>query len=171
MLASALDESSLNDDLNKGTAVWKFLVVVDNTPEFQTALRFASLRAARVGGGVAVLYIIPPADFQHWAAVELLMLEEARQEAELHLAQLAETVQALAGIMPEIVIREGKLQDQILDHIREDEDIHVLVLGAAQGEGPGPLVSDFGGPLLRNLRVPLVIVPGGLTDAEIDRLA
>ena len=155
----------------EGGTIWKLLVVVDDTPEFQSALRFASLRAAKVGGGVSMLYAIPPADFQHWAAVELLMREEARQEAENHLQLLAEKVQDFSGVMPEIMIKEGLAPDLILSLIGQDKDIHVLVLGASTNGGPGPLVSAFGGPLLQKLSVPLVIVPGNLSDEQIDRLA
>ena len=59
-----------------------FLVVVDNTAELRVALRFASLRARNTGGRVALLYVIEPADFQHWMSVENLMREEGRLEAE-----------------------------------------------------------------------------------------
>lgn len=164
-------DSSTNSLPSEGGPLWKFLVVVDDTPEFQSALRFASLRAARVGGGVTMLYVIPPADFQHWAAVELLMREEARQEAEAHLQLMADRILDFSGIMPEIVIEEGLAPDLILNRINTDRDIHVLVLGASANGGPGPLVSAFGGPLLQKLSVPLVIVPGNLGDEQIDRLA
>ena len=59
-----------------------FLVVVDDTPECRVALRFACMRAHRTGGGVVLLRVMEPADFQHWMAVEKLMREEAREEAE-----------------------------------------------------------------------------------------
>lgn len=168
---NAMDQDIGEDEQGAREPVWKFMVVVDETPEFQIALRFASLRAAKVGGGVAMLHIIPPPDFQHWMAIELLMLEEARVEAERHLRELAEKVQHFAGVMPEIIIREGKPQDEVLKQIKQDPDIHILVLGASAGDGPGPLVSAFGGPLLKALGVPVVIVPGNLTDEQIDRLA
>lgn len=168
---AVMDTGSLLNRQVEEERLWKFLVVVDDTPEFQTALRFASLRAAKVSGAVAMLYVIPPADFQHWAAVELLMREEARQAAELHLRNLADRVMEFSGIMPEIVIDEGQAPDLILSRIDNDPDVHVLVLGASTNGGPGPLVSAFGGPLLQKLSVPLVIVPGNLTDEQIDLLA
>jgi nucleotide-binding universal stress UspA family protein len=168
---NAIDQNSAADSQSEGERLWKFLVVVDDTPEFQTALRFASLRAAKVGGGVTMLYIIPPSDFQHWGAVELLMREEAQQAAEAHLRLLADKILDFSGIMPETVIREGMPSDLILAHIKKDKDIRILVLGASTNGGPGPLVSAFGGPLLQKLRVPLVIVPGNLSDKQIDRLA
>ena len=44
----------------------KFLVVLDDSTECLNAMRFAALRAARTGGGVAVLSVIPPDEFNHW---------------------------------------------------------------------------------------------------------
>lgn len=153
-----------------GERLWKFLVVADATPEFRLALRFASLRAAKIRGSVVLLYVIPPADFQHWSSIEHLMREEAREAAQMLLDRLAADVRALAGFAPETVIREGKVQDEILAQIAADPDIHALVLGAANAENPGPLVSAFGGPLLRGLRIPVLFVPGGLSDEAIDLL-
>ena len=68
------------------------------------------------------------------------------------------------------MIREGKVQEEVIAQIDEDSDIHVLVLGAATGDNPGPLVSDFSGPLLGALAVPVLFVPGNLSDEAIDRL-
>ena len=39
----------------------KFLVVVDDSPEFETALRYAARRARSTGGRVALLRVIPTA--------------------------------------------------------------------------------------------------------------
>lgn len=150
---------------------WKFLAVVDDTPEFLTALRFVSLRAAKIKGMVTLLYVLPPADFQHWAAVQELMREEALEEARLKLDGYAARVREAAGLEPELVIREGKPHDEIVALINQDKDIHILVLGAANEENPGPLVSAFSsGPLLRSLRVPVLFVPGTLSDEAIDWL-
>lgn len=149
----------------------KFLVVVDDTPECRTALRFASRRARRTGGGVVLLRVIEPADFQHWAAVEKLMREEAREEAEKLLTQLASQVNESAGIMPEYTIREGHPAEQILALIEEDKSIRILVLGASPDkEGPGPLVSRLAGQMSGSMRVPITLVPGSLTSEEIDEV-
>lgn len=149
----------------------KFLVVVDDTPECRTALRFASRRARRTGGGVVLLRVIEPADFQHWAAVEKLMREEAREEAEKLLTALASQVNESAGIMPEYTIREGHPAEQILALIEEDKSIRILVLGASPDkEGPGPLVSRLAGQMSGSMRVPITLVPGSLTNEEIDEV-
>ncbi len=148
-----------------------FLVVVDNTAELRVALRFASLRARNTGGRVALLYVIEPADFQHWMSVENLMREESRKEAEEVLQTYSPQVQQWSGRTPVLHLREGKLQDELLKLIDEDQSISILVLGAdTGGKGPGPLVSALTGKMAGKLRVPLTIVPGNLTDDQIESL-
>ena len=149
----------------------KFLVVVDESPECRLALRFAAKRARKTGGGVALLRVIEPAEFQGWGAVEKIYLEEAHTEAQEILQKLAAEVNDIAGIMPELVIRDGKTRDVILKLIEEDPGIRILVLGASiDRSGPGPLVSSLAGQMSGSMRVPLTIVPGGLTPEEIDEL-
>ena len=148
-----------------------FLVVVDNSEELHVALRFASLRAKKTGGRVALLYVVGPADFQHWMAVEDLMREEGRQEAEAVLQKYSAEVQEWSGKTPVFYLREGTLRDELLKLIDEDQSISVLVLGAATGtEGPGPLISSLAGKMTSDLRVPLTIVPGYLTDEQLESL-
>lgn len=153
-----------------GERSWKYLVVVDETPEFRVALRFAALRAAKTGVGVELLYVIQPTDSQHWMSVEHIMREEAREEAQMLLDRIALEVHQIARLTPETVVREGKRQDEILAQIAEDPCIHVLVLAAASGDDPGPLVSAFSGPLLSTLRIPVLFIPGNLSDEAIERL-
>jgi len=148
-----------------------FLVVVDESPEMQKALHYASRRAKRTGGRVALLYVMPPPEGQQWGAVAELMHQEARQQAEEVIARHAETAATLTGQPPSIYIREGKSREELLKLLAEDRSISVLVLGSSSsGEGPGPLVTAFTGKSGSQLRIPMTIVPGGLTDEEIDAI-
>ncbi|WP_321393340.1 universal stress protein [Emcibacter sp.] len=148
---------------------WKFLVVADDTPEFKKVLRLASLRASKVGGSLVMLYIIPPADFQHWVSVRELMEEEARQQAEEMLTGFAREVEALSGMTPEIVIRSGEPREVIAEYISEDQDVHLLVLGAEVDGDPGPLIRIFREELLGVCHMPVLVVPGNMTEEEIDK--
>jgi len=149
-----------------------FLVVVDESPEMRNALRYACRRAKRTGGRVALLYVMPPPEGQQWGAVVDLMREEARQEAELVVARHADVTAAQTGQPPSIYIREGKSRDELLKLLNEDRSISVLVLASSSsGDGPGPLVSAFTGKSAGQLRIPLTIVPGALSEAEIDAIA
>ncbi len=149
-----------------------FLVVVDNTEELHVALRFASLRAKKTGGRVALLYVVEPADFQHWMAVEDLMREEARSEGEQLLQKLAARVNELVGSIPILYVREGKVRDELFKLLDEEPRVSILVLGANPGSrGPGPLVSALTGKMIGKLRVPITVVPGNLGDEEIDNVS
>jgi len=148
-----------------------FLVVVDETEEMKVALRFACRRARNTGGRVALLFVIEPADFQHWMAVEDLMREEARTEGEQLLQRLAGQVNELVGSMPVLYVREGKVRDELMALLDEEPSISILVLGANTGSrGPGPLVSALTGKMVGKLRVPITIVPGNLDDETIDSI-
>jgi nucleotide-binding universal stress UspA family protein len=147
------------------------LAVVDQTPECHVALRFAARRAQRTGGIVTLLYVVPPADVQQWAGVERLMREEAYQEAERFLHDAAKMINDIVGAMPELVIREGRAVDEIRALLKDDRAISILVLAAGTSkEGPGPLVSLIAGPTAGAYPIPVTVVPGSLTDEEVDAL-
>ena len=149
----------------------QFLVVVDDTPECRKALRFAWRRAQRTGAGVTLLRVIDPVDFQHWLAVEERMREEAHEEAEALLKKLAGEVQQQSKILPELVVSEGPIRDVVIKLIDEDRTVRILVLGAGSGsDGPGPLVSQMAGKMSGALRVPVTVVPGNLSDDQLDLL-
>jgi nucleotide-binding universal stress UspA family protein len=149
-----------------------FLVVVDASAEMRVALRFACRRAKRTDGRVALLYVMEPADFQHWMAVEERMRDERRAEAERVLQGLAADVNAQTGKMPVLYVREGKAGDEIVKLIEEEPAISILVLGAGTDKkGPGPLVSSIAGKLSGDFPIPITVVPGTLTPAQIDALS
>jgi nucleotide-binding universal stress UspA family protein len=147
-----------------------FLVVVDETEEMKNALHFASRRALHTGGRVALFYALDPPEFQHWLGVERVMQEEARAHAEQILQDLAAKVQADTGKMPVLYLREGRRREELMALIQEEPSISLLVLGMASGrEGPGPLVSYLvsqGQPI----RLPVTLVPGQLSEVEINAL-
>jgi nucleotide-binding universal stress UspA family protein len=150
----------------------KFLVLVDASPECERALHYACRRVQHTGGGLMLLRVISSADFQHWLGVENIMREEATEEAKETLKRLGVEVHDQYDLTPELAIREGDKAEQIVQLIEEDEDIAILVLGAADDpEGPGPLVSMVAGDGAGRFSIPVTIVPGDLTDELIDALA
>jgi nucleotide-binding universal stress UspA family protein len=154
-----------------GTLLRIFLVVVDESEEMRVALRYAALRAKRTGGKVALLYVIEPSDLQQWMAVESLMREERREEAEALLQKLSGEIADLCGGLPMVHIREGRRSDELLALLDEEPGISILVLAAGTGpEGPGPLVTHLVGKMSGKMRVPITVVPGSLTDAQIAEL-
>lgn len=148
---------------------WKLLVIADGTPEFKKVLRLACLRAKKVDGTLVMLRILQPAEFQHWMAVRDIMEEEALQEAQEMMDQFALEAKQLSGLDSELMIRKGEPGDVIAQYIEEDQDIHLLVLGANVDGDPGPLVKAFREELLNVLHMPVLVVPGNMTDEEINK--
>ncbi len=149
----------------------KFLVILDDSRECLNAMRFAAMRAARTGGGVEILAVIPPEEFNHWIGVGEIMREEARERIHAHFEVFAKWMRDRQGVDPELVIREGEPVKEILSQIEEDGEIGVLVLGAsAEKGGPGPIVTalsrSFG-----SLPVPLTIVPGELSKERLEAVS
>lgn len=156
---------------HKDTRERVFLVVVDDSDEMSVALKFAAHRAKNSGGRVALLYVIQPAEFQHWMFVGTLMAEEAREEAEKAVHIHAKEVQDITGQIPMVYIREGDTQRQLIKLLKEEPLISLLVLAAADSsEGPGPLISALTSEHVGGLPIPLTLVPGNLSDEDIERI-
>ncbi|KCV82896.1 UspA domain-containing protein [Actibacterium atlanticum] len=148
----------------------KFLVILDDSRECLNAMRFAALRAEHTGGGVVILSVIPPDEFNHWIGVGDLMRQEARERIEVHYEVFAKWMRDKHQIDPQLVIREGEAVDQIMSQIRDDSEIGVLVLGAGTSKkGPGPLITQ----LSKNsgaLPIPMTVVPGDLPKERLEAI-
>jgi len=144
------------------------MVVLDDSKECLNAMRFAAMRAANSGGGVTILSVISPDEFNHWIGVSDIMREEARERIEVHFEVFAKWMRDRKNIEPELVIREGEVVSEILSQIQSDPEIGVLVLGAGlDNKGPGPLVTQMS-KYAGTLPIPVTIVPGSLTKEQLE---
>jgi nucleotide-binding universal stress UspA family protein len=149
----------------------KFLVVLDDSRECLNAMRFAAMRAAKTGGGVQILAVIPPEEFNHWIGVGDIMRQETQERIEVHFEVFAKWMRDRQGIDPELVIREGEAVPEILAQIRDDPEIGVVVLGASNDKGgPGPIVSALS-RAAGGLSVPITIVPGDLSKEQLEAVS
>jgi len=153
----------------------KFLVVLDETPECETALSFAAARAERTGGGLVLLFVIEPGGFQHWLAVEEAQREEGLSKAQAVFRLYTRKLKywGLDELPREQIVREGDKAEEIRKVIEEDEDIAVLVLGASTDpSGPGPLVTTLAaGASTGCFPIPITIVPGNLSYDDVKGIA
>ena len=148
----------------------KFLVVLDDSTECLSAMRFAAMRAAKSEGGVEVLSIIPPEEFNHWIGVADLMRAEAKERIEVHFEVFAKWMRDKQGIDPSLVIREGEVVPEILAQITDDPEIGVLVLGAStDNKGPGPIVTQLS-KNAGSLPIPITVVPGDLSKDRLEAI-
>ncbi|WP_188055869.1 MULTISPECIES: universal stress protein [unclassified Sphingosinithalassobacter] len=148
-----------------------YLVVIDDSPESELALRFAARRAVKTGGGVDILALIPKPEFVQWSGVMATIEEEARQRAEALVGAAAGTLFAESGLKPAITVRQGDGPRIVREMLAANPDIAALVLGAAASGAPGPLVTHFAGVDAGALKVPVMIIPGSLDSDAIDRLS
>ena len=153
----------------------KFLLVVDDSQEVESALYYAASRVQRSSGSLVMLYVVEPGDYQHWMGVRQKQLEEETLKAKalFRLFKRKLNLAGFEGVEAEEVIRQGKTAEEIVKLIGEDEDIAILVLGAAiDAKGPGPLVSSFAtGKAAGGFPIPVTMVPGKLSLEDIKALA
>ena len=147
-----------------------YLVIVDETEEARVALRFASRRAAKTGGRVHLLALVPKQAFNAFGAISETIEEEARDRAEVLANSAAGELAYESGKMPQIAVRVGDGKTVIAEYLQDHPEVAALVLGAAAEGGPGPLVQHFS-QHMSALTCPLFIIPGKLGVEEIDRLS
>ncbi|KUO67828.1 MAG: universal stress protein UspA [Alphaproteobacteria bacterium BRH_c36] len=153
----------------------KFLLIIDEAPEVESAIYFAASRAAHSGGTLVMLYVIEPQGYQHWMGVRQIHVEEETNKAKalfrLHRRKLNQA--GFEAVESEDIIKEGSKVDTIMETIDEDEDIGIMVLGASTDpKGPGPLVSTLvGSKAAGAFPIPITVVPGQLSLDYIKALA
>ena len=148
-----------------------YLAVIDESTEARLAVRFAARRAAKTAGTVALLALVPPAEFVQWVGVQAAMEEEERLRVEAMVTEIAGALFDELGIHPEILIRHGDAIDEVEAVLRARADIDALVLGACATGAPGELVTHFAGPGAGQFACPVMVIPGGLDEAALDRLS
>jgi nucleotide-binding universal stress UspA family protein len=152
----------------------KFLVIADGSEESRTAAYFAARRARNTGASVAVLAVAQTqGGFEHWLGVGETMRAEAVEQAETDLESLAEDIEGVTEARPEVILKEGDLLTELKALVERDEEIAILVLGASETADPGVLVGALakGKGLFGERRIPVTVVPGGLSKDQLKALA
>jgi nucleotide-binding universal stress UspA family protein len=148
-----------------------YLVVIDESEEARLALRFASRRAAKTGGAIHILALIEKTDFVAWGGVQATMEAENREKVEELVRAAAGTIFEELGLQPKITILDGKGVEVVKAMLDEHPEIAALVLGAAAQGAPGPMVAHFTGNNSGSLRCPVMVIPGSLSDEQLDELS
>jgi len=148
-----------------------FLVVVDESEELSSAIRYACNRARRTGGRVALMCAYDvSSDLQTFAFVGNAIDQDARAAAQASAERHAEQIRMTTGRDPDMYVRKGNRREELFKLVAEHPEISILVLAAAPGPRPGPLVEAVTGKFAGKINIPVTIVPGELDTAEIDRL-
>ncbi|GAB4476700.1 MAG: universal stress protein [Erythrobacter tepidarius] len=147
-----------------------FLVIIDESEEATAALRYAARRAASVGGAVHLLALVPQQNFSAFGAVQATIEAEASDRAEMLAHGVAGNLLAESGIMPTISVKVGQSQRIVSEFLAEHREVAALVLAAARGHTPGPLVTHFSA-IAGTLPCPLYIIPADYDEMKSDHLA
>lgn len=146
-----------------------YLIIADDTEEFQIALDYACNLAQTRRGHIAVAHITEPADFVHWGKVEEMIKSDMRKNAEDEIIKVAAKIYDEYGLHASLYICDGMRVENILNIINDERRIRSLILaGSTSGSGPGPLISHFTGKGMSELRVPIVVVPGHFDKENIE---
>ena len=149
----------------------KFLLCVNDSQHSLVALRFVCMMARRQNRPIQLLHVVEPVD-PTFRAVAAKMREEKRQAAEKLLDRCAQDANALANIRPVLTVREGSVAEEIISTIEEDHTISMLVV-ATSHDSPTrdvllpALTSQVGNRLL----IPMLVIPGTLTEQQIEELS
>ncbi|WP_294172644.1 universal stress protein [uncultured Sphingomonas sp.] len=148
-----------------------YLVVIDDSEEARVALRFAARRAAKTGGAMEVLAVVEPQDFVQWGGVQAAIEEEQRLRIEGIVGGSLGEIADAEGSRPRITVQAGDPVQVVREVIGTRQEIAALVLGAAPSGSPGLLVAAFAGTDAGRLPCPVMIIPGGLSDARLEQLS
>ena len=148
-----------------------FLVVADNSKELHQALYYAARRAATAGGEIALFRCIEPIEGQLWGGVTEIMEAETEQASKALLQELSDYCEKLGAPKPRTFVKKGIIHEELFNLINSEQSIRVLVLGVSTEHGnPGPLINYIINKGSNECRVPITIVPGNLSDEQIDSL-
>ncbi len=144
-----------------------FLVVTDESEESRAAMRFAARRAVAVDGAVHILALVRQQNVSAFGAVQATIEQEARDRAEMLAHGVAGNLLAESGIRPTISVKIGNGQKIVSEFLSQHHEVAALILGAAKGGAPGPLVLHFAAHA-GDLPCPLYVIPAGYDETRSD---
>lgn len=147
-----------------------YLIVADESEEFENVLRYTSHRARATGAHIAILYVMGDGeDFVHWSGVEDRVRAEQREQGEKYLYEVASRLHEIDGLQAILFLEHGDRIEAVLKIVNANPAMKLLILGGnTKARTPGPLVTYFSGKGMASLPIPLVIVPDHLTPEQID---
>lgn len=134
---------------------------MDDSPELPAAIDYACARAHKTGARIALLYVYQvDHEFHHFKFVTELADQEARRKAEDVVRLYALRIVQETGRTPDTYVRQGSRRTELFKLVKEHPELSILILSAAPGKKPGPLVEAVTGKYAGRIGIPVTVVPG-----------
>ena len=146
-----------------------YLVIIDESDELKNAIYFAAKRSVANKANLIMLYVVRPAVNTEWASVGNLIEQEETSEGKKISRLWSTIVEEKFKIKPQIIIKLGDKVDEIIKFLKEDNSIRFLVLASSADSDPGPIIKSLS-KKMNDLPIPLVIIPGLISEKELDNL-
>ncbi len=140
-----------------------FLVMAEDSYEFDLSLRIAAKLANSHDGKVGIFYSASDSEFQHWGGVQDQMRREIRKNAEKFVWEIAKKVKDVHNIMPAIYIEIGDKIDMLVKTINSDSNIALLVVAVGKSKENAALFQKIS----TRVSIPVLKVPS-VAEAEAD---
>ncbi len=149
----------------------KLLVCVDGSEHSRVAVHYACKEAERLNYKVELAHVIDPSEYNSLFMGGDMIRDEKMAEVETLMKSIVKDAKTISKVKPSFKIMEGLLSDEICKFIEEDGTVNMLILGKApEAAGKGDLITILSAELVSKIMIPMLIVPGSLTDAQIDEL-
>lgn len=141
--------------------VKRLLLCVNDDDYSRNAMVFACEIAKAKKHEIALLHVLQPADYQGFGAVADKIRAEQKENAKALLKELSAEVEKRIKKRPKILMREGAIEEEIIDTIEQQKNISMLITGcAADSNFKSKTIPALVGQLGQKLLVPTLIVPG-----------
>jgi nucleotide-binding universal stress UspA family protein len=148
------------------------LVCVSNEAESAVALRFGCLRAKRRNHHITILHVLEPTEFQGLSSITDAIREEREEQADNLLLEMERQASEQGIEHPSLMIRVDTLWNGIVAAIEENPNINMVILAVRPDSHRGPkLMAALTEELGNSIRVPIMVVPGDLTEEQVNLLS
>ena len=146
-----------------------FLAVFDGTAECKSAVRYAARRAKINNAGLLIVATVDTAEFTYWLSVNNKMIDDIEKESKDALEELSVNIRSYSDVSCDYIIEHGSKLEAVKNLISLDNSISLLILASnKKDKNPGILVETISGD---GYSIPVVVIPGNLSDNDIDKLA
>lgn len=146
------------------------LVCIDSSNASVIALKYAHLKAKKLGFKIEVLSVLEQSH-KNLLFGSHTISRENRKKAEIYIEKAIKKIFDKTSDYPSVNIREGEVANEIIKEVRSNSNIVNLVLGKSQSssQSDNNVLSKLADKISKKVNVPILIVPENI-DSNIFKL-